>query len=97
MTAMTLVAGRPRDLTRALKAAKMTPWKAPRLTTGGKPFDPSDLAPGAWLQVSRLHGDSITVQVWSLAPGPRTAWCVTEDRVTILVRAGHHGYEELSS
>lgn len=51
------------------------PWKAPRLTEAGKPFEPGTYEVGSWLTIS-MGGFSCTAQVWSDAP--RGVWAVDD-------------------
>ena len=54
------------------------PWKAPRLTAAGRPFEPAGVEPGAWVEVED-YGRTVRArgQVWSLSP--KGVFVVLED------------------
>lgn len=53
------------------------PWRAPRLSVEGKPFEPAPGEVGSWVAWSQ-GGQYLTGQVWAKAPRPKTVWVVTE-------------------
>lgn len=53
------------------------PWKAPKLTVEGKPFEPALGEVGSFVSFEQ-GGVVHRSQVWSKAPRPKTVWVVTE-------------------
>lgn len=54
------------------------PWRAPRLTEDGKPFEPKAFEPGASCTFRDRDGNTVTGQVWSGHIYPKTRWVVAD-------------------
>jgi hypothetical protein len=53
------------------------PWRAPKLTAEGKPFEPELGEVGSWVRWT-TNGVECAGQVFAKAPRPRSVWVVTE-------------------
>lgn len=65
------------------------PWKPPALRREGRPFEPSGVEPGAFVEI-RFLDVRATAQVWSASP--RGVWAVLADEaraVEVCTRSKH--------
>ncbi|WBQ03827.1 hypothetical protein [Kribbella sp. CA-293567] len=64
------------------------PFRGPKLTNAGKPFEPKPRAAGDRLEITGIDGAEVLAEVWGPALGAGCVWAVADNVAYLVSKSG---------